>query len=224
MLRALDARTLGEARARFSISRRTAERLRRHNALDAEPLYPPPRLGEAYRSGEPGGYVLSVGRLDAMKRTDLLVRALARCRSGLRAVVVGEGPERERLAALAGELGLGDRVELAGRVDDERLIELYARAAAVFYAPFDEDYGYVTVEAFRSGRAVVTTDDAGGVLEFVRDGENGLVGPPEPGALAARLDRLAADPALARRLGAAGRESVAGIGWDRVIERLLGPG
>jgi glycosyltransferase involved in cell wall biosynthesis len=224
MLRALDARTLGEARARFSISRRTAERLRRYNDLDAEPLYPPPLLGDRYRSEEPSGYVLSVGRLDAMKRTDLLLRALARCRRPVPAVIAGEGPERARLEALAAELGVAGRVEFAGRVDDERLLALYARASAVFYAPFDEDYGYVTVEAFRSGRPVVTTADSGGVLEFVRDGENGFVGAAgDAGSLGERLERLAADPPLALRLGAAGREAVAGIGWDRVVDRLVGP-
>lgn len=222
MLRDLDARTLGEARARYSISRTTAERLRRFNDLDAEPLYPPPLLGERYRSEEPSGYVLSVGRLDPMKRVDLLLRSLSHCRRPVTARIVGDGPDRGRLEALASELGIADRVEFAGRVDDDRLLELYARASAVFYAPFDEDYGYITIEAFRSGRPLVTTDDSGGVLEFVRDGENGYVcSAGDVGALADRLDRLHGDGALALRLGAAGRESVAGIGWDGVIDRLL---
>ena len=222
MIRGIDARALGEARARFAISRNVAERLKRYNGLDAEPLYPPPKLGDAYRSGEPGDYVLTVGRLDAAKRFDLLVRAIAETRAPLRAVIAGEGPERERLAALAERLGVAGRVELPGRVDDARLVELYAGALAVFYAPFDEDYGYVTVEAFRSERPVVTCADSGGVLEFVTDGENGFVcAPGSARELAAACDRLAGDPALARRLGRAGRERVAEIGWDRVIDRLL---
>jgi glycosyltransferase involved in cell wall biosynthesis len=223
MIRALDRRTLGEARARFAISRNVAERLERENGLDAEPLYPPPKLGERYRSGPYGDTVVTVGRLDPMKRFDLLVRALAHCRAPLRAVVAGDGPEAPRLAALAAELGVGDRVELPGRVDDERLIDLYANALAVVYAPHDEDYGYVTVEAFRSERPVVTTADAGGVLEFVRDGGNGLVAPSAaPAEIAARLDALHANRELAARLGRAGAKSVAAIGWDRVVERLLG--
>ena len=222
MLRELDQRTLGEARARFAISRNTAERLRAHNGLDAEPLYPPPLLGERYRSGPAGDYVFTVGRLDSMKRFDLLVRALAHTRQPVRAVIAGEGPEGEALRALAGELGVADRVELPGRVDDERLIALYAGALAVFYAPFDEDYGYVTVEAFRSGRAVVTAADSGGVLEFVHDGENGFVcAAGSVREIARRLDDLWDDRAGALRLGRAGAERVAGIGWDVVVERLL---
>ncbi|MCM2269977.1 MAG: glycosyltransferase family 4 protein [Thermoanaerobaculia bacterium] len=222
MLRALDARALGEANARYAISRNTADRLRVHNDIDAEPLYPPPQLGHRYRSGPAGDYVFTVGRLDPMKRFDLLVRALAQTRRPLRAVIAGEGPEAARLRSLAAELGVGDRLELLGRVDDERLIELYAGALGVFYAPFDEDYGYVTVEAFRSGRPIVTCADAGGVLEFVRDGENGFV--CAAGAtreIAHRLDELYDDRAGALRLGRAGAERVAGIGWDAVVERLL---
>jgi glycosyltransferase involved in cell wall biosynthesis len=224
MLQKIDQRALGEARGRFAISKNTADRLRRFNGLDAEPLYPPPKLGDRYRSEAPGDYVFTIGRLDPMKRFDQLVRATAASSSRVRCVIAGEGPERARLLRLAGELGIADRVEILGRVDDERLIDLYANALAVHYAPFDEDYGYVTVEAFKSGRAVLTATDAGGVLEFVRDGENGFVTAPDaPRELAARIDRLSTDRELARRLGANGARDVAGIGWDAVIPRLLSP-
>jgi glycosyltransferase involved in cell wall biosynthesis len=112
-------------------------------------------------------------------------------------------------------------VELLGWVDDERLLDLYAGSLAVFYAPFDEDYGYVTVEAFKSGKPVLTAADAGGVLEFVSDGETGFVCAPDgPQAFAERIDRLYADRDLAARLGAAGRRRVAGIHWDHVIQQL----
>jgi glycosyltransferase involved in cell wall biosynthesis len=222
MIRSIDARGLGEARARFAISANVAARLREHNDLDAEALYPPPKLGDSYRSEAYGDVVVSAGRLDPMKRFDLLVRALADCRRPVRAVIAGEGPDRGRLERLAAELGVADRLELPGRVSDQRLAELYSRALAVFYAPFDEDYGYVTVEAFRSERPVVTTADAGGVLEFVADGVNGFVcAPAAPRDIAARFDRLHEDRAEAARLGRAGRERVATIGWDRVVERLL---
>ena len=56
---------------------------------------------------------------------------------------------------------------------DERLIELYANALAVVYAPIDEDYGYVTLQAFLAGKPVITSSDSGGVLEWVEDGVTG---------------------------------------------------
>ena len=86
----------------------------------------------------------------------------------------------------------------------------------------DEDYGFATVEAFGAARPVVTTDDAGGVLEFVEHGENGLICPPEPAPIAMALDALAADAALAERMGRAGRPRIAGITWDGVVAALLG--
>ncbi len=223
MVRAMDAKALGEARALFSISRNTAARLKRFNGLDALPLYPPPKLSGRLRPGRHGDYVFAAGRLDRMKRFDLLLEALAHTTGTTRAVIAGEGPEAERLHAMAERCGLADRVVFAGFVDEARLVDLYAGALAVFYAPYDEDYGYVTVEAMQAGKPVLTTDDAGGVLELVEDGVNGVVSPAGSARRLARaIDDLAADPALAARLGEAGRRRVEGIGWDDVIEALTG--
>ena len=223
MVRAMDERALGEARALYSISRNTAARLARYNRLSALPLYPPPKLLPRLRTGSHGDYVLGVGRLDAMKRFDQAIEALAVASSDARLVLAGTGPEEARLGALAERRGIAERVIFAGFVDDARLLDLYAGALAVYYAPFDEDYGYVTVEAMKAGKAVLTTKDAGGVLEFVEDGVNGFVTPPgNTRALAAAIDRLHGDAALAARLGEAGRTKVANIGWDEVITSLTG--
>jgi glycosyltransferase involved in cell wall biosynthesis len=221
MVRAIDRRTLSEARAVYTISRRTAERLRQWNGLEAEVLYPPPRLAAALHTGEPGDYVFAVGRLDRLKRFDLLVRALAHTRTPVRCRIAGSGPEREELAALAARLGVAERVELLGWTGDAEVVELYAGALGVFFAPYDEDYGYVTVEAFKSGKPVLTAADSGAVLEFVRDGVNGFVcAPAAPQEMAARLDALYEDRAQARALGLAGREAVRAIDWDRVVAAL----
>lgn len=221
-LAALDRKTLGEARARFAISRNVAGRLRRFNGLDATPLYPPLRPG--FHPGPAGDYVLHLNRLDAAKRVDLLLRAAALTPgdTSLRYVIAGDGPERAALQRQAGALGLGDRVRFAGRVSDAEAVDLYAGARAVYYAPVDEDYGFSTVEAFASGKPVVTTQDAGGVLEFVEDGVTGWVTAPEPPAIAAALRQVAADPAACAARGAAGQARVAGISWDVVVDTLLG--
>ena len=71
--------------------------------------------------------------------------------------------------------GVDDRVTFLGAVDDEALLALYAGALAVVYAPFDEDFGYVTLEAFLARQAGLTARDSGGPLEFVQDGVNGAV-------------------------------------------------
>ena len=217
---ALDAQAFRECRRLFTTSHNNAERLRRYQGLRAEVLPLPLEDPAAWRSEGFEDYVLSVGRLETLKRTELLVRAAAHLPSPGRVVIVGEGPERERLAELARELGIADRVSFLGYVDDARLRSLYARAGAVFYAPWDEDYGLVTLEAFHSGKPVVTTSDAGGPLEFVKDGENGLVVEADPTAIGAALGRLLGAPETARSFGERGLERVRGLNWDAVIEAL----
>lgn len=221
MIRAMDRRTLSEARAVYTISGNVADRLRRFNQVPAEVLYPPPRLDALYRPGDFGDYLFTIGRLDPLKRFDLLIRALERTETPVRCRIAGTGPERENLQALAVRLGVADRVDFLGWVDDKDVVEHYAGALGVYYAPYDEDYGYVTVEAYKAGKPVVTTADAGGVLEFVEDGVNGFVCPPDaPKEIGARFDILYKDREKARALGEAGQRKVREITWDRVIGTL----
>lgn len=223
MLAAMDARTLSEARRVFAISKNVAARLQHHNRLEAEALYPPPRLGAALHPGETGDYVLTVGRLNPIKRFDLLIKAMKHTRTAVRCKIAGSGPEAEALRELIHRLGMEEKVELLEWVDDERIVELYADCLAVFYAPYDEDYGYVTVEACKAEKPVVTLADAGGVLEFVEDRKNGFVCPPgSPAVIAERLDWLFEHRDEARAMGRAGAAKAEGIDWDHVIERLTG--
>jgi glycosyltransferase involved in cell wall biosynthesis len=216
----LDTRVLRECRRVFANARNTASRLRRYNGIDAEALYHPPPLAGRLSAGPYGDYVLVVGRLERVKRVDLAIRALAETPAPTRLVIVGEGSERAALDQLAREVG-GGRVEFAGSPGPDDLARLYAGARAVLYAPFDEDYGYVTLEAFLSAKPVITAADSGGTLEFVTDGETGLVAPPDAAALAAAMTRVARDDALAARLGRAGLARASAITWDGVVERLL---
>lgn len=220
LVRRIDRRSLGEARRLFTISGNTAHRLRHHLDLEATPLYPPSPLSGRLRPGPAGEYVLSVGRLDELKRTDLLIQALRHTAVPVRAIVVGSGPQEQQLRDLAQREGVAERVELLGRVDDDRLVELYAGCRGVVYTPYDEDYGYVTLEALEATKPVITVADAGGVLEFVSDGVNGLVVAPEPRPLAAAIDRLGTEPELAARLGAAGSRQLERVDWDRTIAAL----
>lgn len=220
----IDRRGLGECSRRFAISGNVAGRLERSIGLDAEPLHVPISL-QGLEPVEYGDYVLSVSRLDRAKRVHLLLEAMAQVGGDVRAVIAGDGPEAGALQACAERLGLGGRVTFTGRVSDAELVRLYNGARAVFYSPVDEDFGLAAVEALTAGKPVLTVADAGGVLEFVEDGVTGLVaGTAEAGAVAPALDRLMADEGLARRLGAAGRERVAGLCWDRVVARLLADG
>ena len=218
-----DEQFIPEARKVFTISKEVSARLLGYNRIESEPLYHPPPLAERLVSGEAGDYAFYPSRVEAQKRQTLLVEAMRHVRTPVRAGIAGAGAALADCRALANELRVADRVELRGFVADEELIGLYANALAVCFLPFDEDYGYVALEAMYAGRAVVVAGDGGGAKEFVADGENGFVVEPDARALAARLDELYRDRALARRLGARGREKVAGLNlsWPNVVGRLV---
>ncbi|HEY6361226.1 MAG TPA: glycosyltransferase family 4 protein [Vicinamibacterales bacterium] len=218
----LDRRMLSECRSVFANSRNTANRLAKFNGVCAQALYHPPPLAERLHAGRYQDYVLVVGRIETVKRPDLAIRAMAHAPRPTRLVVVGDGSYRAQAERMAADAGVADRVTFAGPASGDELVTLYAGALAVMYAPFDEDYGYVTLEAFLSEKPVITAHDSGGTLEFVIDGENGFVCPPEPEALGHAVARLAADPQLAARLGRAGLVRARTVTWDGVVERLLG--
>jgi glycosyltransferase involved in cell wall biosynthesis len=215
----LDRASLSEARRLFTTSQNNAERLRSSLGLEAEVMpHPPQRLD--YRCEEYGDFLLSVGRLDRAKRIDLLLEALALA-PGLRAVVAGDGPDRERLESVAGRLKLDGRLTFAGRVDEDELASLYARCLGVYYAPIDEDFGMVPYEAFLAEKPVLTTTDAGGPLEIVADRRTGLVAEPRAEPLAQAVSWLEGHRNDARELGRAGKVLAQRVSWDAAIERLL---
>ena len=203
-------------------SRTIQARLQRFGGIRSELLYPPPPE-RPYRTDGYGDFIFAVSRLHPLKRLDLLVEAaaLARDRS-LSFKIAGEGEEEPRLRERIRALGLEGRVELLGAVTDAQLVDHYARCRAVYFAPWNEDYGFVTLEAFRSGKAVVTAADSGGPAELVRHGENGFVSAPTAEAVAAQIDALG-DRGLAERLGQAARRDAEAYRWERAVEELLRP-
>ena len=224
-IRRWDNVLLPKSREIYAISRTVTDRLLRYNGIAGTPLYHPPANFERYRCDASQGYVLYPGRFDAIKRQHLLVEAMARVKSPIRAVLIGNmsGIYGDAVQARIAELGLKGRVECLGVVDEDRKRDLYAHAIAVYNGVYNEDYGYLTLEAFFAGKPVVTHTDSGGPLEFVRDGENGFVTAPDSDEIAARLDLLYGEPSLARALGNCGRETIDsnGVCWDTVVEKLL---
>jgi glycosyltransferase involved in cell wall biosynthesis len=216
----LDTKMLGECRAVFANARNTASRLAKFNGLAAEPLYHPPKLARRLVPGPYTDYVLSVGRIESVKRVDMIIAAMAHVAPHVRLVVAGDGTQRQNAERLAADTGVTNRVTFLGNVGDDDLIGLYANALAVVYPPYDEDFGYVTLEAFLARKPVITCTDSGGPNEFVVNGVNGFVCPPEPDELAAAINRLAGDTAKAASLGDAGHGVAAAITWDGVIEKL----
>jgi glycogen(starch) synthase len=153
--------------------------------------------------------VLLIGRLIGDKGFDVGLRACAALVDefpGLQVLLVGDGVERARLADLAAELGILDRVESTGAVDVADVGAMYARATVVAVpSRYPEPFGLVAVEAGLAERPVVASA-VGGLPEVIDDGVSGLLVPPDdPGAMAAGLGAVLRDPDHAHELAAAGR-------------------
>ena len=188
-----------------------------------------PEVNAASAAPDGAGPVLFVGRLVERKGVAHLIEAIARLGpTGPPLEIVGEGPERPALQALAQRLGVGQRVVFRGKVAPHELQGSYARAAvcvlpSVLDARGDtEGLGVVLLEAMNHGTPVIASR-VGGIPDIVEDGVSGLLVPPgDPEALAAALRRLRDDPALARQLGEAGRRRLREqFSWPAIVQRWL---
>jgi glycosyltransferase involved in cell wall biosynthesis len=224
-IHAADKAFIPEARAVYANSRNVASRLQRFNGIEAEPLYHPPPGAALFHSAPAEDFLYLPSRINRTKRQLLIVEALAQCREPVRLRLSGladDGGYKSEVADRIGALGLAGRIDWLDAVSDEEKRNLYARCLGVLFPPVDEDLGYVTLEAMLAAKPVITCADSGGPLEFVRDGETGLVAEPTAEALAGAMDRLWSDRASAARWGQAGRELYDrhDITWERVVATL----
>jgi len=175
-------------------------------------------------------FLLFVGRHVYYKGVPVLLEALQG--TDLRLVVAGDGPLRSRWEAEAGRRGVADRVRFCGEVDQEQLRALLHTCTALVLpstAP-SETFGVVQLEAMACRRPVVTTSASPGMASVPRDGETGFVVPPgDVVEVRGALGSLWEDPALARRMGGAGRERVEAFysetavmdRWERLFEGVV---
>jgi glycosyltransferase involved in cell wall biosynthesis len=159
--------------------------------------------------------VLAVGRLVPVKRFHLLLDALVELRTripDLEAIIVGEGYEREALEARRRDADAEDWIHLAGRVDDDTLLDLYRSSWVVASASAREGWGMTITEAAACGTPSVVTNIAGH-RDAVVDGQSGLL-VDDPHQLADALGRVLTDPALRARLGSGAIARAAECSWD----------
>jgi glycosyltransferase involved in cell wall biosynthesis len=201
--------------------------------------------GPEHRSDGP---VLTVGRLEFPKRTELAIAA-AHLLPHRQLAVVGTGGRDAWCRALDRRLATGaldpatatpaqtwcttgrevgpddgaaptTNVEFAGRVSDADLAARFAAAPCVLAPAFDEDYGLTAIEAMAQGKPVVVCADGGGLVELVDHEQTGLVVEPTPRAIADAVERLCADPDLAAELGANGRDRAAELSWAAAADEF----
>ncbi|MFC1854233.1 glycosyltransferase family 4 protein, partial [candidate division CSSED10-310 bacterium] len=165
-----------------------------------------------------GSYFFTVSRLDGPKRIDLIVQAMNYIPGKCNLIIAGEGPCDKYLRTLASH---DERIKFLGNINEDQLKHYYAGALAVIFAPFQEDYGLVTVEAMSFKKPVITLTDSGGPTELVTPGENGYIVDPDPKALAEKMNYYLAHPDQARRHGEEGYHKIKSITWPNLVQDLL---
>lgn len=227
IIRRADEKMCTEVKALFTLSENVSQRLRHFWDVDSTPLpHPPAHAKDFYCADKSEDYFFFPSRLSANKRQDLVLHALTLTKNPVRVRFAGTAdnpPYLEQLQQAARDLGVDSRAEWMGFLSEQEKRDAYARALAVIFPPFDEDYGYVTLEAMLASKAVITCDDSGGPLEFVRPNQTGLVTPSAPESLAAAMDTLWQDRELAGKMGRAARHhyDALDLSWDKVVKKLL---
>lgn len=224
-IRAADRECFAQAGAIFAGSANVAARLEKYTGVRADVLYHPPPDADDYYCDDEEDYVYFPSRLTALKRHPLVLEALKHTRYPVEVRLSWTGIEFNlpSLRSLAERLGVQDRVRWLGTLSPTDKCATFARCLGVIFPPYDEDYGYVTLEAMLAGKPVITCTDSGGPREFVRHRETGLVTEPSAEAIAEALDELWADRKAARNCGRTGRDLVKSLSlsWDTVVETLL---
>ncbi|WP_175962548.1 glycosyltransferase family 4 protein [Burkholderia pyrrocinia] len=228
MIRNADNESFSESRRIFTNSMVTQRRLKQYNGFDSDVLLPPVNDPELFPSSEPRGYVFAGGRVNGMKRQHLLLEALAKAHPAVRLIIAGppDTPDdATRLHQMIERFGLSDRVKLDLRfLPRNEYADYVCHASAVAYLPFDEDsLGYVAMEAATAGKALITTDDSGGILGLVKQDETGWVAQPDADSLATVMNAVFQNDARTRTYGLAAKslwESM-GVNWPQTVEALL---
>lgn len=191
-----DLKALAEAKSLYTISENVSKRLDSFLSLKSTPLLPPLPWKREFQEGIKGDYILSVGRLCSSKRTDLIIQALPSIAEGMRLKIVGLPDEPHYEEYLKSEIAkhhLSHRVEFLGSVSEEELMNLYANCFAVYYGPYDEDYGFVTYEAAASRKPIVSTNDSGYVCSVIKSSNSGVIVNPNPASIAEGFQKLMED-------------------------------
>lgn len=223
-IRELDNIHLKNINNRFTISKNVTNRLKKYNNINSAHLYHPPYEEEKFYTDTPKDFIFLPSRLEKLKRQDLLIEAMSFTKSPLKAIIAGEGSHFTIYQELIDKLDLTHKVKLIGKITQEEKFKYYANSLAIIYPPFDEDYGYVTLEAMLSSKPIITCYDSGGVLEFVYDGLNGFIVLPDPKVIAQKIDYLYYNKNRAKKMGQNSLEVYRqkNISWDNVIGNLLG--
>jgi glycosyltransferase involved in cell wall biosynthesis len=187
------------------------------NKIDFDVIPPATKLSD-FKEPIKGEYIFLPGRIHKWKRVELVIKSMKFINKDVKLLIAGTGEEEKSLKELAKN---DKRIQFLGLVSDEELVDLYSKSIVVPFVPINEDFGYVTIEAFKSKKPVITCYDSGEPTFFVKDGVNGYIVEPDPKKIAEKIDFFLENPNEVSRMGNNAYDSVRDITWENTITRLF---
>jgi len=215
---------LKEAKRIYTIADNVSNRMEKYNQISAQTLYHPCPDMDRLGCAEYENYILMPSRINITKRQMLAIESMCKVKSDLKLYIVGGADnveETDKMLNFIKEKKLSNRIKYFNYVSQEEKIKLYANARAVLFIPLDEDYGYISLEALASSKAVITAKDSGGPLEFVENNKNGLIVDSTPDEIARAIDTFVSETQAKEW----GRNSLKrlkdmNITWKNVVKEL----
>lgn len=223
----IDANDIGGTKNVFVIGDEVQKRLKRYNGLAYSLLYPPLSSLEGYYCGTFSDYVYYPSRVDEVKRQHLAIEAMRYVKTNARLILTGEckDPDYERrLRTTIQKYGLEDKVVYENIwTEEQEKLKLLSESMGVLFIPYQEDYGYVTLEAFYASKPMITCTDSGTPADFLQDGKNGYLAEPTPESIAEKIDMLYSNREKSEQMGRYAFEDIHNkdITWDKTIRSLL---
>ena len=215
---AMDSEIFSKIPNILTIGHEISNRLIKYNHIYHSEVLHPPLIEDNFKKSAYQPFAFIPSRLHRWKKIDFLIASWKNVKSDIDLLIAGTGEDRAYFEKLAN----GDnRIKFLGNITDEQLVDYYAKALFIPFAPIDEDYGYVTLEAFRSKKMVLTCKDSGEPTNMVINHVNGFVVKRDKKEFAKKVDWIMENQDSARQYGEQGYQLILNIDWDNTIETFI---
>lgn len=202
----------------LTIGHEISSRLIKYNGIYHSEVLHPPLIEDRFKRLDYKQFAFIPSRLHRWKKIDFLIESWKEVKSNIDLFIAGTGEDRAYFEKLAGD---DSRIKFLGSITDEELVDYYAKTLFVPFAPINEDYGYVTLEAFRSKKMVLTCRDSGEPTNMVINQVNGFVVERNTKAFSKQVDYIVENQEKAKLYGEQGYELSSHINWDNTIKMFI---
>jgi len=210
----LDTSIFNQINTIFTIGYEISNRLMFYNSIYHSKVIHPPLLDDAFYTSSYENFAYIPSRLHRWKKLDFLINSWRYVKSDLKLYIAGSGEDEGYFQSLSKD---DSRIQLLGNINDVESKHYYSRCLFVPFVPKSEDYGYVTIEAFKSKKMVVTCEDSGEPTNIVVNGKTGYILPRKESEFANRLDEIIMDKEKIIQCGEQGYKTVESINWDNLV-------